>query len=58
LPNKCSQVLWNEWGEWYVNDNSCVPNWGDIKDDDRVSFKKRKYSAILWNIPGDWTYVC
>jgi hypothetical protein len=27
-------------GEWYVNDNSCVPNWGDIKDDGCVSFKK------------------
>jgi hypothetical protein len=59
-PNRCVNADGHMWGEFMVDDASCKPHWGGFKDDGCVPLskfeKRRQYSAILWDIPKDYSW--
>jgi hypothetical protein len=54
-PDNCVTGI-NEWGEWYVADDSCRAHWGAITDSGCSDIDKRKYSAVIWNVPPGQTW--
>ncbi len=60
-PTRCKNMgISGMWGEWDAPDNSCGPYWGDITQKECNNAGKRKWSAILWNIPPgqSWENTC
>ncbi len=59
-PTHCVNVGINMWGEWIVDDDTCVPHWGDFKADHCTDSGKRQHSAILWDVPPNtsWESAC
>lgn len=49
---------WQDCGGWKYKGECSAPNWGDWRKDECVSSGKRKNSARLWNIVGDWGEAC
>jgi hypothetical protein len=56
-PNRCvNKGLSGMWGEFDVNDISCIPHWGEFKKDHSTGDGLHQYSSRLWDIPSeiDW----
>lgn len=59
LPNYCESSGVNIWGNFYVDNPNCTPGnmgWGVPQVGKCVGKGKRKYSAILWDIPIGWSW--
>src|SRR5688572_8428117 len=48
------------WGEFDVDDSTCLPHWGEFKKDQCTASGKRQYSAVLHDIPPgiSWESTC
>jgi microsomal dipeptidase-like Zn-dependent dipeptidase len=55
-PSACVNMLANMWGQWVVEDNTCVAHWGDFKKDRCTDSGRRQYSAVLWDVPPNTTW--
>jgi GH18 family chitinase len=56
-PNRCvNKGISGMWGEFDVNDISCIPHWGEFKKDHSTGDGLHQYSSRLWDIPSelDW----
>lgn len=52
-PDNCVNRggLGGEWGQFYVLDSSCNPNWGSFRNDGCKGDGRRQFSSVLWDIP-------
>ncbi|KAI5077972.1 hypothetical protein GOP47_0007796, partial [Adiantum capillus-veneris] len=60
-PDKCvNRGLGGEWGEFYVLDSGCNPNWGSFQNDGCKGDGRRQFSSVLWSIPSgeSWEKWC
>lgn len=59
-PSRCKNTGTAMWGEFDVNEASCLPNWGEFKQDHCTDSGKRQYSSVLHNIPAGikWEEAC
>ena len=55
-PTRCVNYgIWSGmWGQIWIDDDGCNPEWGSFKDDGCLFPKMQgyhKYSSVLWGIP-------
>jgi hypothetical protein len=56
-PNRCvNKGVSGIWGEFDVNDISCIPYWGDFRKDHSTGDGLHQYSSRLWDLRSelDW----
>ncbi|RYZ39541.1 MAG: hypothetical protein EOO71_19745 [Myxococcaceae bacterium] len=58
-PDRCKNETFSMWGEFDVNDQECMPNWGSFKKDACRGPGIRQYSSVLHNIKDlSWEEAC
>jgi hypothetical protein len=58
-PTRCKNMTTSMWGEFDLDDPSCIPRWGEFSKGSCVGPGLREYAAILWDIKDrSWEDAC